>query len=210
MFSISRILNKVLRPLPFYPILRRGYKNIVTDEQWARIIMNRETQKIVKNLMPGRLDVLEISGAGWREKEPFKSYKQVSYPEFNICRSALEEKFDLIIAEQVFEHLLYPYRAGKNVYTMLNRGGYFLITTPFLIRIHDLPTDCSRWTETGIKYFLAECGFRLDNIQTGSWGNRACIKANFFKWANYNSIIHSLRNEHDFPVVIWALAKKCE
>jgi hypothetical protein len=114
----------------------------------------------------------------------------------------------LIIAEQVFEHLLWPYRAGKNVHRMLNQGGYFLITTPFLVRIHSGPTDCSRWTETGIRYFLAECGFSLERIQTGSWGNRACVRANFSQWSRYRRLVHSLRNEPSFPVVVWALAQK--
>ncbi|NJM60946.1 MAG: hypothetical protein HC849_13210 [Oscillatoriales cyanobacterium RU_3_3] len=97
---------------------------------------------------------------------------------------------------------------GKNIYQMLDRNGYFLITIPFLIRIHDYPADCSRWTETGIKYLLAECGFNLERIQTGSWGNRACIVANFSRWEYYNPAIHSLANEPDFPLVVWALAQK--
>jgi len=114
----------------------------------------------------------------------------------------------LIIAEQVFEHLLWPYRAGKNIYKMLNSKGYFLITTPFLIRIHDYPTDCSRWTETGLKYLLAECGFNLESIQTGAWGNRACVVANFARWEVYNPSLHSLENEPDFFLSVWAIAQK--
>jgi hypothetical protein len=91
---------------------------------------------------------------------------------------------------------------------MLKSDGYFLITTPFLLRVHNFPIDCSRWTETGIKYFLAECGFDIERIQTGSWGNRACIQANFLNWAIYRPWFHSLKNEPDFPVVVWALAQK--
>jgi hypothetical protein len=68
--------------------------------------------------------------------------------------------------------------------------------------------DCSRWTETGLQYFLAEAGFDLDGIKTGSWGNRACVKANFTAWARYRSRLHSLRNERAYPVVVWALARK--
>ena len=64
------------------------------------------------------------------------------------------ESFDLIIAEQVFEHLKWPYRAAKNVYRMLRPGGSFLITTPFLVRCHEMPDDCTRWTDTELKNFL--------------------------------------------------------
>ena len=150
---------------------------------------------------------LEISGSDWRDFS-FRSYESVEFPNFDICKEMLNSKFDLIIAEQVFEHLLWPYRAGRNVYQMLDMGGYFLITTPFLVRIHECPVDCSRWTEAGLRYLLAECGFSLENIETGSWGNRACIRANEKHWVAYRGWFHSLRNEPDFPVSVWALARK--
>jgi SAM-dependent methyltransferase len=178
------------------------------DTQWARVIMEKETTELLDSLQPENLNVLEISGRNWANALPFLSYKVADYPDYDICSEPLSEFFDLIIAEQVFEHLLYPYRAGKNVYAMLKPGGYFLITTPFLIKVHNHPTDCSRWTEVGIKYFLSECGFPLDRIKTGSWGNRACVRANFKDWCYYNRLFHSLENEPDYPVSVWALAQK--
>ena len=91
---------------------------------------------------------------------------------------------------------------------MLRPGGHFLVTTPFLIRVHRIPIDCSRWTETGLKCLLVECGFRSESIRTASWGNRACFRGNFPRLAAYLPMLHSLRNEPDFPVVVWALAQK--
>jgi len=180
----------------------------IEDVQWGRLVMNRKTRDLVNGLEPNKLKVLEVSGNYWGGLGIFREYKSVSYPEYNLCDSVLPETFDLIIAEQVFEHLLWPYRAGQNIYRMLSQNGHFLMTTPFLIRVHDAPVDCTRWTETGIKYFLAECGFPFGTIQTGSWGNRACIKANYKRWVNYFPLIHSLRNEPEFPYVVWALARK--
>jgi hypothetical protein len=80
--------------------------------------MNRETRNLVQALQPPTLKALEISGDKWGKLETFKEYKAVHYPDFDLCASALEETFDLIIAEQVFEHLLCR-RAGRNVYKML-------------------------------------------------------------------------------------------
>jgi SAM-dependent methyltransferase len=175
---------------------------------WVRRVMDRETRKLVHSVQPHQRSALELSGDYWGRIEQFKTYRSVHYPEFDICASALSEQFDLIFAEQVFEHLLWPYRAGKHVYEMLRPGGYFLMTTPFLIRIHEVPVDCSRWTETGIRYFLAECGFDLERIKTGSWGNIACVRANFWRWARYRRWWHSLDNEPNFPVSVWAFAQK--
>jgi SAM-dependent methyltransferase len=178
------------------------------SDQWFRIVLNRETERLISDMGPAKLRVLEISGTFWNRAGLFKEYVSMDYPAYDICAWPLDRSFDLIIAEQVFEHLLWPYRAGRNTWQMLAPGGALLITTPFLIRIHNHPHDCSRWTETGLKYFLAECGFPLEKIITGSWGNRACVKANFSRWQVFQPWRHSLRNEPDFPVVVWALARK--
>lgn len=204
-------LRQFAHALPGFPTLRRVYRSLIrlgsTEEPWARVVMNRETRAIVDGLSPGNLETLEISGGDWAGV-PFKRYRIVTYPDFDICEQSLGETFDLIIAEQVFEHLLWPYRAGKNVYKMLNPDGYFLVTTPFLLRVHDYPNDCSRWTETGMAHLLTECGFSMKRIRTGSWGNRACVRANFSEWQPYRPMFHSLKNEPAFPVVVWALAQK--
>jgi 2-polyprenyl-3-methyl-5-hydroxy-6-metoxy-1,4-benzoquinol methylase len=176
-------------------------------KHWCRVVMDQETDKLVDSLNIPSLDVLEISGDKWKPKG-FKSYTSVQYPEFDICANAMDRQFDLIIAEQVFEHLLWPYQAGRNVHSMLMPGGHFLITTPFMIRVHNFPYDCSRWTATGLRYFLAECGFSLEQITVGSWGNEKCVVANFHDWMPYNKRKHSLHNEEDFPLVVWAIAKK--
>jgi hypothetical protein len=124
-----------------------------------------------------------------------------------VCAGLLDGKLDIIIADQVFEHLLWPYPAVRNVLEMFNPIGYFLITTPFLVRIHGHPIDCSRWTELGIRHLLAEGGFDIDRITTGSWGNQSCVRSNFLRWTPYNRWLHSLRNEPDYPIVVWALAR---
>lgn len=180
---------------------------VAPREHWAREVMYRETRKLVEEMAVSELECLEISGDKWGAQFDFKSYCSVAYPAFDICESALERTFDLIIADQVFEHLLWPYRAGRNVRQMLAPGGYFLVTTPFLVRVHRVPEDCSRWTETGIRYLLAECGFDLSRIRTGSWGNRKCVTANFKRWPTFSPRFHSLKNEPEFPIVVWALAR---
>ena len=116
-----------------------------------RVVLERETKKLVSELPTGGMDALEISGDRWA-RHGFRSYVSAKYPKYDVCKEPLPSSFDIIIAEQVFEHLLWPHRAAKNVYAMLRPGGYFLVTAPFLQKIHEYPVDCSRWTETGLKY----------------------------------------------------------
>jgi len=174
--------------------------------------MYRELLREVRRMNPETLTALEISPGG--KDSPwcslgFAEYTGMDYPEFDICKNPLNRQFDIIIADQVFEHLLWPYRAARNVYAMLKNGGVFISTTPFLIRIHNNPVDCTRWTETGIKHFLAEAGFALDKVKTGSWGNLACAKANLTArtWARMGWG-KSLNNQSDYPIAVWAMAEK--
>jgi SAM-dependent methyltransferase len=201
---LVRALPPVLRPTARFVLYRvLGHR----DEQWCRVVMNRQTLELIERLGPRALDVLEIAGLRWQSLLPFHSYRSVGLPDYDVCDTPLAGDFDLIVAEQVFEHLLYPFRAARNVHRMLRSGGHFLITTPFLLRVHNYPSDCTRWTETGLRHFLDECGFPLEGIVSGSWGNRDCVVGNFEAWPYYNRF-HSLKNEPEFPVVVWALAAK--
>ena len=175
---------------------------------WIRVVMYRECFKFIRSIQPKTLDVMEISGGSqWLREFDFGSYLSTDYPDFDICSEVMDRQFDLIIADQVFEHLPWPLRAGRNVHAMLRPGGHFIIATPFLVRVHNVPIDCSRWTETGLSYLLQECGFDPSAIKTSSWGNRKCMKANLFKWPRYG-FARSLVNEPDFPVMVWAIARK--
>jgi SAM-dependent methyltransferase len=214
----SSLLNKIRYALANPDYLRRRLINPIYSathydfEQWARVVMYRELFAEVRRFGPAGLSALEISPGGdsspWRQLG-FAEYIGANYPQFDICSNNLEKQFDVIIADQVFEHLLWPYRAVRNVYAMLKSGGYFICTTPFLIRVHNNPVDCSRWTELGVRYLLAEGSFELEKIHTGSWGNLACVRSNHTArtWARIGWG-KSLQNDKDYPVCVWAIAQK--
>jgi SAM-dependent methyltransferase len=174
---------------------------------WVRVVMYQRCFDFIRSLRPETLSALEISGGNqWRRQFAFKSFDVTSYPGFDICAEALPNTYDLIIADQVFEHLKWPARAARNVYQMLEPGGHFIIATPFLVRFHASPIDCSRWTEQGLSCLLQEAGFPEDHIKTDAWGNRACLKANLTHWRKRG--FGSLRNEPNYPVMVWAFAQK--
>lgn len=175
--------------------------------KWSRVVMRDDCERWIAELGAERLKVLEISGNHYADL-PFAEYRIAAYPDYDVCAGPLPDTFDLVIAEQVFEHLLRPYAAARNVHAMLRPGGHFLISTPFLVRVHDYPVDCTRWTETGLRGFLAESGFEPERIRTASWGNRACVNANFHDWTRFRPRLHSLANEPAFPYHVWALAQK--
>ena len=204
------MLNPFYRWLhaPVNETLNKPIEKVAEEKiNWSRVVMVEATQTLVKALPYSEFRALEISGTHW-EDFGFMSYESANFPMFDVCKGSLPRTFNIILADQVLEHVLWPYRAGKNIYEMLEPGGYFLVTTPFLVKIHNDPTDCTRWTEVGLKYFLAECGFPLDGTKTGSWGNRECVIENFSRWIPYRPGVHSLKNDTDFPYHVWALARK--
>jgi SAM-dependent methyltransferase len=187
---------------------------------WIRRVLDEETDKIVSSWDTATLDAIEISGTAWRNAG-FRHYQSLQYPQFNICDPAdswSEENMrlaqgsaDVILAEQVWEHLRYPYRAGKNVFSMLRPGGRFLLTTPFLVRIHGIESysDCTRWTTEGMACFLEECGFDPAQIQTFAWGNKECAASHVQNemWFEYQKGMN-LENDPIYPCVVWAVATK--
>lgn len=172
----------------------------------TRVVAYREIDAWLDRRGSETLDALEISaGWKWRQRQ-WGSYTEMNWPDHDICKDVLDARFDVIIADNVWEHLLYPYRAAKNVRSMLKPGGVFINITPFLIRYHPIPTDCSRWTQLGMVHFLEECGFDAAKIETGGWGNAAAVRGNLFRWARAGWQKRFVNDER-FPVTIWAMAQ---
>lgn len=173
----------------------------------TRVVAYREIEKWLTQHDCAQWDALEIS-SGWKWREvSWKSYSEMNWPEYDICKDQMNRKFDVIIADNVWEHLEYPYRAARNVHAMLKPGGFFINITPFMIRYHPIPNDCSRWTKLGMIRFLEECGFDPDHIETGGWGNAKAVKSNLFGWSRAGWQ-RQFKNDERFPVTIWAFAQK--
>ncbi len=185
--------------------LRTSLVEAGSNDQWLREAMNRDLDEFFAALPPSATDVIEVSG-DLRGGLPWKSYQSFSYPEFDICAaSAPSADADLVICEQVLEHVRDPYAAVRNLARLVHPGGLVLVSTPFLVRLHDHPEDHWRFTPSGMRLLLEAGG--LEVLWIRSWGNRHCVSANLRRWTAYRRW-HSLRNEKDVPLVVWALARQ--
>jgi SAM-dependent methyltransferase len=173
----------------------------------TRTVAYRTIDKLLDDLPVEHMDALEVA-AGWKwRSRPWQSFTEMNWPDHDICEDVLDRQFDLVIADNVWEHLLHPYRATQHVLEMLRPGGIFINITPFMIKHHPIPIDCTRWTELGMRHFLGDLGFELETIETGSWGNAAAVKANLHGWAR-TGWRRRLPNDPDFPLTVWAIARK--
>ena len=84
-----------------------------------------------------------------------------------------------------------------------------IVSTPFLIRVHELPhydmRDYWRFTPRGLRTLLERGGLEVDEVD--SWGNRRLRRRQLRRWPAFRRW-HSLRNEPDLPVQVWAFARR--
>ncbi len=191
-----RPLRKVVGRL--YPL------EALPDRQWCRVVVNRRVGEFIDSLPPERCAAVEVSGELHRPR-PWKSYRSLWFPEFDLCSSNPDETFDVVICEQVLEHVIDPWRAARTLRQLTRPGGHILVSTPFLIRVHGEPVDFWRFTQDGLRVLLESADLEVVNVE--SWGNRACVRGNFRYWAPYRGW-RSLRNEPAYPVMVWALARR--
>lgn len=189
---MPRIFDRVFRP------------HGTVDRQWCRLVMNDEIAKIVDQLSPGDCTAVEISG-DLHSRRPWRSYERLSYPEFDICSSALDRTFDVVICEQVLEHVRNPWAAVRTLGNLCRPGGHIVVSTPFLIKVHNEPADYWRFTVAGLRLLLEEAG--LEVVSATSWGNRACVRANLHHWVARRPW-QPMQNESLVPVVVWAVARQ--
>jgi SAM-dependent methyltransferase len=198
---------------------RKGiYRFLFRGEHWCRVEMNRHINAHLGTIDKSSLDAVEISGWG-RRAAGWRSFEQLNYPEFDLCRSTAPRQYDVVLCEQVLEHVVDPVAAVRNLFALTRPGGRLIVDTPFMLRVHGSPGDHWRYTKEGMSILLDAAGFQ--DVETFSWGNRACIKADMFPHVPYRILKphmgghwrayrpwHSLRNEPEFPVVVWAYARR--
>ncbi len=178
------------------------------DDQWQRVVLNQAVADHIASLGPSTLSAAEISG-DTHASVPWKEYASLMYPEFDICAPVSEPgEYDVVICEQVIEHVEDPWLAVANLRALTKPGGHVIVSTPFLIRLHELPEydmrDYWRFTPRGLRTLLERAGLEIERM--GSWGNRDCVIAELDRWSAYRRW-HSLRNEPELPVQVWAFAR---
>ena len=119
-----RGLYRRLVPTPYRKQLRHMLN--LAGVQWCRVVMNHEVVEFIRSLDYRRMDALEISGTRFSDFG-FRSYRFTKYPEYDVCLGPLaQEAFDLVINEQVLEHVVRPDWPVRSVYQMLRPGGLWV------------------------------------------------------------------------------------
>jgi SAM-dependent methyltransferase len=177
-------------------------------EHWQRVQLNRAVDRYLSSLGTARLTAVEISGDAHASR-CWNDYTSLSYPDFDLCAPlGGRGTVDVVICEQVLEHVVDPCAAARNLRELCSPGGHVVVSTPFMVRVHELPLysmhDYWRFTPRGLRTLLEGAG--LEVAEVGSWGNRRCVVANFDRWPARRSW-NPLQNEPDLPLQVWAFAR---
>ncbi len=75
----------------------------------------------------------------------------------DICTYEFEESsFDVIVICEVLEHVHSPHLAVQTLLRALDVGGKLILSTPFMLPIHEAPRDFYRFTRYGLEFLLRE------------------------------------------------------
>lgn len=139
-----------------------------------------------------------------------------AYPDHNMLNLSFpDESFDLVVSDQVLEHVEGdPFKAVAESLRVLRPGGIAVHATVLLFQIHGYPSDYWRFTPDGLQLLCQ--GFD-EIIDSGGWGNRYLW---FLSWLG---VVHGFNvpvaswhpytrcasfNEARYPVVTWIVARK--
>ncbi|MBI1353801.1 MAG: methyltransferase domain-containing protein [Acidobacteria bacterium] len=77
-----------------------------------------------------------------------------------------DDSFDVVVSQEVFEHLPDPWMALREVRRILKPGGRLYLQVPFVIGYHSGPADYWRFTHQGLERLLEGAGFQIDRLET--------------------------------------------
>ena len=116
----------------------------------------------------------------------------------NFINTKVKASFDLVICNQVLEHVPDPISALKNLKLMTKLGGYIWLSLPVINRIHDEPNFYSSGYHPRYLQFLAD-ELDLDTIHIGAWGS---LKYKLFavsrNWPPLRKLKKGIRSNSDF------------
>jgi SAM-dependent methyltransferase len=77
-----------------------------------------------------------------------------------------DSSLQVIVSQEVFEHLPDPWAAIREVRRTLAPGGLLYLQTPFIIGYHPGPSDYWRFTGEGLERLVRSAGLELERLET--------------------------------------------
>lgn len=218
---MKSIVNKIASAFkrPVNMLDENTLNEYLEQSQFIRYEMYRDIWKFVNKEFHGKkynqTRIVEFGGSNTLIKAFFndKSYEIApNYPEVDLrnLKGYADNTYDFVILDQVLEHVEDPVKALREIHRVLKSGGWLICTTPFLIQIHNYPSDYWRFSKEGMKKLLEN----FKDVTVKTWGNRktAIYHLQCEGWPTTKEIreqgYFDLTNEENYPYVVWSYARK--
>jgi len=127
--------------------------------------------------------VFDVGGKEKPVKGRTKSWTVKNYEILDIPEHDLNVLFpnpkqcNLIFCLEVFEYLIDPVTAMKNIKNMLTKGGEAIVSFPLVYPVHnDVNFDSLRFTETGVKRLAKHVGLTVKSINYRKTRTNSLVK----------------------------------
>ncbi len=112
---------------------------------------------------------LEVGAGSSRLHAALVTLDLVPGPTIDVCATAeclpfSDGVFDVVVSQEVLEHVRDPFRAMQEMRRVLKPGGLIYCQVPFVIGYHPGPTDFWRFTREGIRELIEQAGLRCHQI----------------------------------------------
>ena len=81
--------------------------------------------------------------------------------------------FETVLATEVLEHVLAPADVLREMARVLKPGGRLLLTVPFVVPLHEMPSDYYRFTPFSLRRLVEDAGLAVERIEAR--GNFALV-----------------------------------
>jgi SAM-dependent methyltransferase len=72
--------------------------------------------------------------------------------------------FDIVLCSEVMEHVREPEAMLREIRRVLRPGGFLVLTTPFMVPMHEEPHDYFRYTCHGLKYLCTKAELSVKKV----------------------------------------------
>lgn len=76
-----------------------------------------------------------------------------------------DKSFDTVLTTSVIEHVQKPQKMFDEMYRVLRKNGYLILTTPFQYGLHEQPNDYFRYTKYSLRLMAEKSGFKIVYIK---------------------------------------------
>jgi SAM-dependent methyltransferase len=150
--------------------IRRDVQSTLSNYKFGGTILDYGCgQKPYVNLFKDCINYVGIDLPGYSANKDFQSGK----PDYFFGKRFLKDfklpfgndSFDHCVAFQVLEHHLKPQLMIAEMARVTKKGGFILLTAPFLGGLHEEPHDYQRFTKYGLIALLNEHGYKVKYIK---------------------------------------------